>query len=89
MGCGCKKGAEIEDKYGRADEETLIESFIRYAYKFSIFLVAVALGAVIAPIMITIGLYKAMFMRGKPMVLPSFLRKYVKTSDEQELQNKH
>ena len=78
MACNCKKKAEIEEKYGVEEEETLLGKIYRQIWKLIIVVIVVLLAVVISPIMMILVVYNIFFGKGKPITLPKKLRKYLK-----------
>lgn len=64
MGCNCKRGVELEEKYGENVEETPIEKGLRLLYKVAVFALVLVLGIVVSPIAIIYVLYRMVFGDG-------------------------
>lgn len=85
MSCSCKKVKKLEDKYGVEEKETLLDKSSRVFFKIGIFLIAVAIGLILIPIILVVGLFKTFFMKKKSINIPKFLKNYIKSIDGQEL----
>jgi hypothetical protein len=78
MACNCKRGLEIQDKYGVDVEETVGEKAYRYAWKVLIAIIALGLTIVVVPAVMVLIVYSVIFGNGKPIKLPKQLSKYLK-----------
>ena len=78
MACNCKKRNEIEERYGVKEEESFIGKIYRQLWKVIFFVITIMLAIVITPIMILVIIYKIFFGKGKPIMLPKQLSKYLK-----------
>ena len=85
MSCSCKKVKKLGDKYGVEEKETLLGKCVKMLYKIGMFLIIVALGLIITPIVLVVGLFKTFFMKNKRITIPRFLTKYKKSIDGQKL----
>lgn len=72
MACNCKKKIDLEDKYGVEEEENLFQFAFRMIYKVFLFIVALIVTAVFAPIALLYALFKLFFGDGN-IVLPKKL----------------
>jgi hypothetical protein len=78
MACNCKRGLEIQDKYGVKEEESFVEKSYRLLWKVVIFFIIIALGVVVTPIVIIVVIYNFFFGKNKGIVFPTQLAKYLK-----------
>ena len=78
MACNCKRKAEIEDKYGVKENETVLHKGFRYLMKFVMSLIVIGLAVVITPLMILYVIFVILFKKDKVMILPKWLGKYLK-----------
>lgn len=77
MACNCKKGAELEDKYGVKAEESLLQKSYRALWKLFILVIGIVLGIVVVPIVIFVLIYNQIFRGGKGITMPKMLSKYL------------
>ena len=79
MACNCKQRNEIMDKYGTPEEESVFGVVYRNLVKIVLFLITLALGVVLVPIIFIMVIYKMLFTRGedRTIVMPNLI-KYVK-----------
>lgn len=79
MACNCKQRNEIMDKYGTPEEESSFGAVYRNFLKIVLFLITLALGVVLVPVIFVVAIYKMLFTRGedRTIVMPNLI-KYVK-----------
>jgi hypothetical protein len=77
MACNCKKGVQMEDKYGVKEDESFLVKLPRFAFKTLVFLITLVLAIVVTPIMILFVLYKLFFAKNREIILPKKLRKFI------------
>ena len=78
MGCNCKRGFEIQEKYGVKEKESFFDKIYKYGWKIIISFLFLVLSIVIAPIIIVMAMYQIVSGNDKPIVLPKQLGKYLK-----------
>lgn len=69
MGCNCKKINKLGEK---TEVKEKLNIFTILA-KIGLFLLTVALGLIITPIILVIGIFNAFFRKGKVITIPKFL----------------
>ena len=77
MACNCKKGAELEDKYGVKAEESLLQKSYRGLWKLFILVISLAMAIVVVPVVIFVLIYNQIFRGGKGITMPKMLSKYL------------
>ena len=81
MSCDCKKKMILEDKYGEKVDETVFDKTLRFCWSLMMFSIAILLAVVIVPVMVVIIIYKLAFKDDTNIILPNFLGKYLKDSN--------
>ena len=77
MGCNCKKINSFEEKFGVAEEESLLAKFNRLFYKMLLFTITIALSVVVIPCIVLASIYKIFWGKDNKLILPRFMRKYM------------
>ena len=77
MGCNCKRGLQLEEKYGTEIEETKLQKVYRTLWKLLIMTIGVVLGIVLVPVVILALMFNQIFRGGKGITLPKRLSKYI------------
>jgi hypothetical protein len=78
MACNCKKALELQKK-GTRVRESVFEKCVRYGLKSVLFVITLAVGIILTPVIFVAAIYKLCFGdMSKPMVVPKFLSNIVK-----------
>ena len=78
MACNCKKKRILENKYAEVSEKDWLGKVHELILKIIGFLFVFSITFVLAPIMISVAIFKMFFSKNKSIVLPNFLGKYMK-----------
>lgn len=78
MGCNCKKKMVLDEAYGVARNENLLQKSYNYLWKLIMFPIILVLACIIVPILIFSIVYQMVFKKEIKIVPPKFLGKYMK-----------
>ena len=78
MGCNCKKKMVLDEAYGVARNENLLQKSYKYLWKLIMFPIILVLACIIVPILIFSIVYQMVFKKEIKIVPPKFLGKYMK-----------
>lgn len=78
MGCNCKKKIVLDEAYGVARNENILQKSYNYLWKLIMFPIILILACIIVPILIFSIVYQMVFKKEIKIVLPKFLGKYMK-----------
>ena len=78
MSCNCKRANKLQDEYGVKEEESWSEKAYRYGFKVFVAVLLLLMSVVAVPAFLLVIAYNIVFGKGKPIVLPNFLGKYMK-----------
>jgi len=76
MACNCKQRNEIIEKYGTPEEESILGIVYRNLLKVILFLIVLALGIILVPVIFVVVVYKMIFTTGEDrmIVLPNLIK---------------
>ena len=77
MGCNCKKKIVLDEAYGVARNENLLQRLHRYLWRLIMFPIILVLACIIVPILIFSIVYQMVFKKDIKIVPPKFLEKYM------------
>jgi hypothetical protein len=78
MGCNCKKKIVLDEAYGVARNENILQKSYNYLWKLIMFPIILILACIIVPILIFSIVYQMVFKKEIKIVPPKFLGKYMK-----------
>lgn len=78
MGCNCKKKIEIEEKYGEEESASLLSQAARKIATAFAMILFIVLAIALTPIIIILIIYAVVFRKDNNVILPKFMRKYMK-----------
>ena len=78
MGCSCKRNLAFQKKYGVEEEESILRKAYRLFLRVILFIIAMVVGVIVAPVMIVVASYKMFFVKDKNIMIPKLLNKYLK-----------
>jgi hypothetical protein len=78
MGCNCKKKIVLDEAYGVARNENILQKSYNYLWKLIMFPIILILACIIVPILIFSIVYQMTFKKNIKIVPPKFLGKYMK-----------
>ena len=77
MACNCKKKIVLDEAYGVARNENLLQKSYNYLWKLIMFPIILVLACIIVPILIFSIVYQMVFKKEIKIVPPKFLGKYM------------
>lgn len=78
MSCNCKRKIELENKYGEDEEMSILGKIMQKISRFLAILIFLICTILVTPIIILMMCYSVIFRKNNDIVLPKFMRKYMK-----------
>lgn len=78
MSCNCKRKIELEEKYGENEELSWVYQLKQKISRIFGIMLFIAMVVILTPIIICIIIYSVIFRKNNEVILPKFLRKYMK-----------